>query len=146
MPNGGPTAIAPTTGHRKTFRAANSPIGPPPDATTTKYKKSFTESKKWNTYQEEQTEDGVWKGQLISLTWEKGKWHGKWHDGYVKEEWGWTPPSTTNTDDDVPKAKAKAKAKTKVTPKAKAKAKGKAKLKAKAKGKAKAKARGRGGN
>ena len=133
MPNGGPTAIAPTRGHhppraahRKTRRAANSPT----DETTTKYKKSFTESKKWSTYQEEQTEDGVWKGQLISLAWEKGKWHGKWHDGYVKEEWLWTPP----TDDDVPKAKAKAK--TKVTPKAKAKAKGKAK----------AKARGRGGN
>ena len=114
----------------KTRRAANSPT----DATTTKYRKTFTESKKWITYQEEHTEDGVWKGQLVSLKWEKGKGHDKWHDGYVKEEWlwTWTPP----TDDDVPAA----------TPKANGKAKGKAKVKAKAKGKAKAKARGRGGN
>ena len=137
MPNGGPTAIAPT------------PSGPPPDATTTKYKKSFTESKKWNTYQEEQSEDGgVWKGQLISLTWEKGKSVGKWNDGHVKEEWGWihVPKAKTKADDDVPRAMTTAKAKTKVTPKSKGKAKGKAKPKAKAKGKAKAKARGRGGN
>ena len=138
MPDGGPTAIADAT----TTDATTTKYKKTTDATTTKYKKTFTESKKWSTYQEEQTEDGVWKGQLSSLTWEKGKWHGKWHDGYVKEEWLWTPPITTNTDGDVPVPRARAKAKTKT--KAKAKAKGTTKLKAK--GKAKAKARGRGGN
>ena len=107
--------------------------GPEPDATTTKYKKSFTESKKWCTYQEDKTDDGVWKGQLTSLTWEKGKWRG---DGYVKEEWLWNPPT-----DDVPRPKAKAKGKAK----AKAKAKAKPKAKAKGKAKAKAKAKGKGG-
>ena len=115
--------------------------GPPePDATATKYKKSFTESKKWSTYQEEQTDDGVWKGQLSSLTWEKGKWH----DGYVKEEWLWTPPSTNGCGVRTPKAKAKGKAKAKAKPKAKGKAKAKARGR-QANGKGKGKGKGKGG-
>ena len=124
-------AAWPTEGRSHTRAMPNG--GPPePDATATKYKKSFTESKKWCTYQEDETEDGAWKGQLTSLTREEGKWRG---DGFVKEEWLWNPPSTT---DDVPRPrtpKAKAKGKAKAKAKAKPKAKGKAKAKAKAKGK-----------
>ena len=132
-------AAWPTEGRSHTRAMPNG--GPPePDATATKYKKSFTESKKWSTYQEEQTDDGAWKGQLSSLTWEKGKWH----DGYVKEEWLWTPPITNGCGVRAPKAKAKGKAKAKAKPKAKGKAKAKARGR-QANGKGKGKGKGKGG-
>ena len=53
---------------------------PPEEVEYKKYKKSFTEAKRWQTYQEETTEEGICKGHLVGLTWEKGKYH----DGYVE--------------------------------------------------------------
>ena len=144
MPTGpndtiGPIGPSPTaTGPNDTTR------GPPPEEVEyKKYKKSFTEAKRWHTYQEENTEEGIWKGHLVGLTYDH-------QSGYVEEKWQWTPPNSTRNIDAVkapavqvklpalPKAKAKAKAK--------GKGNGKAKAKAKAKGKGNGKGKGRGAN